>query len=257
MGTGMARGAAKRGKRVAFGDGKRIIWDQNSRSIFHGNPNIATPGQEKASNLEWIPFYKGHRIYNKSAGDHWEWNMDFKPIRGQIFFVKQEKYFAERAHSEGFVVVEPNVPSWKSVAPNKQWPVERYDEVARRLKARGLQVVQFVYPKGSKHMIPDAKKINTPTFRFMAALLERAALYVGPEGGMHHAAAAVNTPGVVLFGGFIPTSVTGYDIHTNLGIGADACGSFTPCSHCKAAMAAISVEEVIAGVEKHMSMVAA
>jgi len=51
--------------------------------------------------------------------------------------------------------------------------------------------------------------------------------------------------------------VTGYDIHTNIGVGDEACGSFKPCDHCKIAMASISVEEVIAGVEKHMSMVAA
>jgi len=50
---------------------------------------------------------------------------------------------------------------------------------------------------------------------------------------------------VVLFGGFIPPSVTGYAAHANLTGGAEACGSLKPCPHCRKAMEAISVEEVV------------
>jgi hypothetical protein len=49
---------------------------------------------------------------------------------------------------------------------------------------------------------------------------------------------------VVLFGGFIPPQVTGYPGHVNLTGGAVACGSLQRCSHCQAAMNAISVDEV-------------
>jgi hypothetical protein len=34
----MARGAAARGKRIAFGDGKKILWDHHSELIFRGKP---------------------------------------------------------------------------------------------------------------------------------------------------------------------------------------------------------------------------
>jgi hypothetical protein len=49
---------------------------------------------------------------------------------------------------------------------------------------------------------------------------------------------------VVLFGGFIPPSVTGYGGHANLTGGAEACGSLDPCRHCQAAMGRIGVDEV-------------
>jgi hypothetical protein len=62
---------------------------------------------------------------------------------------------------------------------------------------------------------------------------------------MHHGAAAMGVPGVVLFGGFIPPQVTGYLMHANLTGGAEACGSLNPCPHCAAAMQAISVDEVL------------
>jgi ADP-heptose:LPS heptosyltransferase len=77
--------------------------------------------------------------------------------------------------------------------------------------------------------------------------LARAKLYIGAEGGLHHAAAALGVPAVVLFGGFIPPLVTGYETHINLTGGAqEACGSLKPCDHCRKAMDAISVEEVAA-----------
>lgn len=249
MASGMARGAAKRGKRIAFGDGRKIIWDQNSEIVFRGNPNVAPPGTEKSRDIEWIAFHRGNRIYNAPGPGKWIWNYDFRPTPGEFYFTAEEKRFAE-AVGEDFVVIEPNVPSWKTVASNKQWPVERYDAVALTLRIIGYDVVQFDYGPG--HRIAAARQVKTHDFRRGAATLSRAALYIGPEGGLHHAAAAVKTPAVVLFGGFIPPAVTGYDDHTNLDGGAEACGSLSPCRHCRGAMAAISADEVIAAAKTQL-----
>lgn len=256
MAAGMARGAAQRGKRIAFGDGKRLIWDQHSKAIFDHNQNIAAPGMERASNVEWIEFYKGNRLYNQVGPkrDRWIWNYDFRPVPGEMFFTHEEKRYAAQ-FGEGFVVIEPNVPAFKSVAPNKQWPVDRYEMVAAALIARGCDVVQFAY--GAANRVRSASFLSTPNFRLALAVLARAGLYIGPEGGMHHGAAAVGIPAVVLFGGFIPPKVTGYDAHTNLTGGAEACGSLQPCAHCTAAMNAISAEEVEEAAIRHLKKAAA
>ena len=255
MATGMARGAADRGKSVAFGDGVKIRWDQYSPSIFDRNPNIANPQQIHRSNLEWIPFYKGNRLYNTNGGDRWIWNYEFKAKPGEIYFSDRERKFAE-VHKPGFIVIEPNVPHWKSVAPNKQWPVWKFNEVAKLLVARGQRVVQFTHGSVG-HNLPYATQIATPDFRKALAVLRRAALYIGPEGGLHHGAAAVGVPAVVLFGGFIPPQVTGYDTHTNLTGGAEACGMFGACNHCRKALERISVEEVADAAFKHLAKAAA
>ena len=253
MATGMAKGAKARGKRIAFGDGTTIKWDHYSEQIFRGNPNIARPGDEGASDLEWLPFYRGNRIYNTQAGDKWKWNYEFKAIPGELFFSHEEDKFAQH-FGEGYIVVEPNVPD-KTVAPNKQWSTHRYDKVTKQLVKNGYSVVQF-YSVGTKHLIPGAIKIKTPTFRHAARLLKNARLYIGPEGGLHHAASAVGLQAVVLFGGFIPPAVTGYDFHTNLTGGADACGSLHPCNHCAEAMAAISVPDVMSAALEHLKVAA-
>lgn len=254
MASGMARGASVRGKRIAFGDGRKIIWDQNSRPIFQRNPNIAPPGTDRSSRNEWIEFYRGHRIYNTKGAGRWIWNYDFRPIPGEMFFSRDEKLWAEK-QVLGFVVIEPNVPTWKTVATNKQWPVDRYDQVALQLRIAGHDVVQFAYGQGWR--IAAARQVKTDSFRLGLAVLARAALYIGPEGGLHHGAAAVGVPAVVLFGGFIPPQVTGYAMHTNLTGGAEACGSLSACPHCRAAMARISVEEVLAAAQSHLERRAA
>jgi hypothetical protein len=241
MATGLARGAKARSKKIAFGDGRRIIWDKHSALVFRDNPNIARPAERRASDLEWVPFYVGHRLYNKFSGDRWIWNYDFRPMPGEMFFSPDEIAFAGKL-PKSFILIEPNVPRHKSVAANKTWPLRRYQDVANRLGAKGLRVKQFHYPEGER--LVGVEGISAPTFRHALAALARARLYIGPEGGLHHAAAAVGIPGVVLFGGFIPPQVTGYETHINLTGGAEACGSFNPCEHCQRAMRAISVDEV-------------
>lgn len=249
----MARGAKARGKRIAFGDRRKILWDHHSEAIFRGNPNVAPPGSDGAADLEWIEYYRGHRLYNQQVGDRWEWNYSFRATPGEVIFDEQELAFAR--HYNNRVVIEPNVPEFKTVAPNKQWPVSRYRELAALLMAEGHKVAQFCYP-GMVVTIEGATQIKTPSFRHAIAVLARSALYIGPEGGLHHGSAAVGCGAIVLFGGFIPPSVTGYHSHVNLTGGAEACGSLKPCEHCRLAMKNISVDDV-AGAATRILKVAA
>jgi ADP-heptose:LPS heptosyltransferase len=245
MATGMARGAAKRGVRIAFGCGKKLRWDQHSAMVFANNPNIARPGHERNGSIKWIAYHKGNRIYNThdAANNRWIWNYDFQPVPGEMFFSNEEARDGKR-HGKGFVVVEPEVVTWKSSSANKDWGRAKYQQVARVLKADGQRVVQFAHEK-SGPMLEGVEKVVTRNFRDALAILSHARLLISPEGGLHHGAAAVGVPAVVLFGGFIPPSVTGYENAKNLTGGAEACGSLQPCAHCRQAMNRITVEEVV------------
>lgn len=249
MATGLAREPASRGKRTALGDGGVIRWDGNSAVIFRDNPHIAKPGDEGDADLEWIPFYKGNRIYNKldRRGTHWLWNLDFKAVPGQFFFDADEQAFANAAGA-GVVVIEPNVPN-KPGALNKVWRHDRFEDLATALARRGHYVIQFLHG-GTVRRLRSARLVSIPTIRHAAAALSQAELFIGAEGGLHHAAAAVGTRAVVLFGGFIPPAVTGYDFHVNLTGGAEtACGSLEPCEHCRQAMERITVDQVLEEAE--------
>lgn len=234
---------------MALGDGIRLLWDHNSEQIFRNNPNLIFPGEPlKVPGIEWVPFYKGRRIYNRQEGNRWLWNDEFHVTPGEFYFSAAEQEVARKLSlPRGYIVVEPNTN--KGLHPhaafliNKQWAYRRFGEVACLLLDAGHRVVQFIH--GNGYRIPGAILIQTPTFRSAAAILQNASLYIGVEGGMHHAAAAVGVPAVVIFGGWASPHVLGYDNHINLTGGETRfCGLLEPCAHCAAAMERISVDEV-------------
>jgi len=242
MASGFAKGASARGKRVAFGDGRKVIWDVHSEQVFRHNPNICHPGHQATGDVEWVHFYRGNRLYNRQEGDRWVWNLAFHAAPGELYLSRDERQFG-KGFGSGFVLIEPNLPSFKMSSANKRWAPERYEWVASSLRSAGYEVIQLLHD--SPVRLSAARKITTPNFRLAAAVMAQAALYIGPEGGMHHTAAAFGVPAVVLFGGWIPPAVTGYDFHANLSAGGEACGMLTPCDHCRAAMDQITVDDVL------------
>lgn len=243
LGSGLSKGAFARGKRIAFGDGRKILWAQTGELIYRNNPNIAPPGSEGSPDLEWVPHYKHHRIYfhKSTKGNAWEYDPNFRAQPGEIFFDKSEHQLM-RTVKPGFILIEPFV---KSCYPNKKWPIERYRFVAKSLLRAGLRVCQFMYDWNSTILYPGVTPIQTKTFRHALAFLSQARVFIGPEGGLAHGAAALGVRSVVLFGGFTDPRILGYPNNVNLTGGAEPCGSLASCSHCKEAMSKISVAEVV------------
>jgi Glycosyltransferase family 9 (heptosyltransferase) len=235
MATGLARGAAARGKRIAFGDGRRLIWGPWCEQAFRHNPNIA---RTLGTGIEWLDYYKGKRWYNRPGAKRWIWNFEFRATPGEFYFDEAERALSIKRPG---VLIEPNVPWQKSVAPNKDWGIARYQRLADELRLGGRRVWQFSY---GKLRLAGVEQIEVSSFREAAAALAGIELAIVPEGGLHHAAAAVGTKAIVIFGGFIPPQVTGYSAHINLTGDSEACGSWQSCQHCRAALDRISIEEV-------------
>lgn len=250
LGSGMARRLhAVDGRKVAFGDGQKIVWSSDSELIYHNNPKIAKPGEERFVALgraQWVKHYRGSRLYGSFSSGRLVYNSSFKADRGEFFFSLEELRFAAD-YGHGFVVIEPRVKAGKG---NKQWLPSRFSVVAAELDKAGHRVVQFVYGDGLTAILPNVEVIRTPNIRYAAAVLARAAMFVGSEGGLHHAAAAVEAPAVVLFGGFIHPRTTGYEGHVNIFTGGEPCGRSLHCNHCAQAMDAISVDQVLEAINE-------
>lgn len=252
IGSGLARGAQARGKKIAFGDGNKILWGPFCREVYEHNPNVAWPGQERLPNVEWIAFHIGSRGYStlNKQRDRWIWNYRYRMQPGEFFFSPAERAAAEK-YAPGCIVIEPNLPWQKTVAVNKDWGEAKYAELARRLIAQGHRLLQFKH-NNTRRIIAGADVVTVPRFRQAIAIMQRAALYVGVEGGMMHAAAAVDLKAVVLFGGWSPPQVVGCPWHANITGSDQACGHVYPCDHCKEAMTRISVEQVERAVHDEM-----
>ena len=188
----------------------------------------------------------GHRPYIAGkTPQRWTWK-PYVPKRTEIIFTPEELEFAEPYR--GMVMLEPNVKA--TGHDNKAWLAVRWIQLAHDIVARGIKVVQCV-PPGHNHLeLKVARTPETPTFRHAAAVLSVARAFVGTEGGLHHAAAAVGTPAVILWSEFISPEITGYERQTNIRHAGNPCGSRIPCAGCKASMNAITVSEVVQALEK-------
>lgn len=103
---------------------------------------------------------------------------------------------------EGFAVLNPGA-GW----PTKLWPLEHFAELAGLLRGElGLQVLVTWHGAAERAMAGRiaasgaARPAPETDLQALAALLRRAALFVGADTGPTHVAGAVGTPTVALFG---------------------------------------------------------
>lgn len=201
-----------------------------------------------------MPHYRGRRLYGAVKGGRWVFR-DFKCPPGEVFLTLEEKRFA-LSHLWGpdpIAIVEPRTkPIGACAGANKTWPLSRYQELASRLlAATGCSPVQLV-PAGFAPLLKDVDAISTPSFRHALAVLGLAQIFVGPEGGLMHGAAAMGVPSaVILYGGFNSPRSTGYPQFENIAVG-EPCGTIEACWHCKAAMESISVDRVLEGATRQL-----
>jgi len=89
----------------------------------------------------------------------------------------------------------------------KQWPVENFARIAQDVELRGMTPVVLVSPQ--ERQLAQALGAQTSARLVMfdnlslpevIALAARSSLFIGNDSGIAHIAAAVQTPGVVIFG---------------------------------------------------------
>lgn len=252
MGIGdelMAAGEARRhfaktGKPVLIVNRiNRPIWSE----VWEGVPYILRKYPLTQNSYHRMMNTGGVRPYiTGKTPERWTWK-PYRPHPAEMFFTEPEKALAQRA--AGSVMVEPNVKD--NGHTNKAWSWKRWEELAYRIRRElGVDTVQCG-PPGTK-LLTHVRPVATARFRDAAAVLSASKLFVGSEGGLMHAAAAVETPAVILWSEFISPEITGYDTMTNIRHAGKPCGSRTNCPGCQKSMDAITVDEVLAALKGAM-----
>jgi hypothetical protein len=158
---------------------------------------------------------------------------------GELYFSAVEEPMLP---GEPYVMIEPHTEDkWGN---NKHWGFDRFQAVVDMMPH-----IRFVQPDYGKPLLDGVVSVPTSTFREGCRLLRGARGLVSSEGGLHHAAAALARPAVVIFGGFPDPEVTGYGTHINLVGDRPGCGSRRKCDHCTAAMASITPQQVADSLE--------
>lgn len=240
------------------------ILDRNGAPRWHrmweGNPRIARPGEPgdfvEIVNGAWCRPYvdyermrrEFHAIYpdrkfrtKKVRDPRLPWRFtDHRCKRGEI------RCIAPRVPG-GYVVVEPH---HKPAQVNRDWGWDRWQAVVDAVEADWLQI----NPRGAR-LLRGVRHDPADDFIRACEILSSARLYVGPEGGLYHAAAALGVPAVAIFGGYISPANQGYDGAEYVNFyepmeGASPCGQRVPCDHCRTAMDRIAPQAVIEAVRR-------
>lgn len=204
--------------------------------IWNGNPRLVrtnVPGCVRLSNGGGIRPY----IASKTS-THWTWKR-WDISSGEIYLDDIEKRFG--SHFAGRILIEPHT---KVPNGNKSWSWERWQEVVDR---SGLSFIQ-TGPHGTR---PLLRVEFVPTsFRQACSILAVSKAFVGTEGGLMHAAAALGITAVVLWSEYISMEFTGYASQRNIRHAGPACGTRVPCGGCKQSMDLITTDEVITELEQ-------
>lgn len=221
-------------KPVVVGDGVQPYWSE----VFENNPKIS---KEAYPGCVWVPSIMGFRPYidyARSTDKRIAFN-DYKVEPGELYIDPKELW-----DEEGFIYIEPNTKG--SFGNNKDWGFEKWQAVVNLLPYRFIQ--------GPGRKLDGVEQRFPKSFRDACALLSKADFFVGTDGGLHHAAAALGKRAVVVWGGLASPRNLGYDTHINLHSGVKPCGSRNPCPHCKKALDWVTVEMVVEAIEsRHLS----
>jgi heptosyltransferase I len=95
-----------------------------------------------------------------------------------------------------FILTSP-LAGWAS----KQWPLARYEELGKRLRASGVELVANL-PAGRERELAGVAhvRVHTSSISGLIDATRRAVGVVGVDSGPLHLAAALGKPGVALFG---------------------------------------------------------
>ena len=111
----------------------------------------------------------------------------------------QRPYVVLSTHS----VSNPDRPDGRG--KRKDWPVERWQMLARRLAGLGsLDVYQIGSERDEPPQIDAARRLYGLPIKVVAALLENAACVVTVENGVAHLCAAVNAPTITIYSNLMP-----------------------------------------------------
>ena len=226
---------------MGYGD-EIMVTGEARRRQEAGDPRIATPeAVARGLDVQTIvngPGCRPYIDYGRTTATCWAYT-DWRATPGELYDI-------ERRKPQDYVIVEPHIKA--KASPNKDWGWERWQALVGRLD---LDWVQLGPP--STRLLDGVRHIETATFLAACRALTGARAAVLPEGGPHHAAAALGVSGVVIFGAMTSPANTGYDLHVNLfepADGASPCGMRVPCGHCARAMASIEPETVASHLEQ-------
>jgi ADP-heptose:LPS heptosyltransferase len=153
--------------------------------------------------------------------------------------LKCELYFSEQEEEEAnniiknlpddFVLIEPI--SKTNYTVNRAYPFDKWQYVVDAI-TKNIQVVQVGL---SENQVLDnvINLVGKTTFRTASIIMRQSKFLLSSEGGLTHAATAVETPAIVVITGYQTPKMVAYSQNTNINIATHGpCGMKSKCVLC-------------------------
>ena len=219
-----------------------------SNDLFSNNPHVYVSSKDLGKKVFAVPLNLPQTNYCKRDTPQRAFHRYDKHIIAQIceFYgiespvLKCELYFIEEEHkniaslvrnlNNNFIVIEPH--SKMNYTPNRVYPFEKWQSVVDEI-SKHAQVVQ-VGRKGNQVLSGVVDFTGKTSFKEAALLIGKSKLFVSTEGGLVHAATAVDTKSVVVMTGYQDKKMVAYPQNINIDIANHGpCGLKVPCKLCQ------------------------
>ena len=221
----------------------RIVVETHWQQLFHQNPDVAAafplgnaPGKDAIPVAYEEPWPPPRQHVLRTVCERL--GLPDPALRTYYYSTAEERTKARAirmATSCPFVVVHPF--SGFFAARSKQWDFRHWKRFLELIPPE-IETVRF---GGVDDPATPTERVNHREMvgldlRVVAALLQMADAFVGQESGLAHLATALGVPSVVLFTGFVPPDVFGYEQNVNLApdLPYAPCWQKDGCPPCKA-----------------------
>lgn len=177
--------------------------------------------------------------------------LDFIPDKPLLFISQKEKRSVPLPLSrKPWVAIQSD--GYSQWTTNKNWGSSKFEAVARALAQR-YSLVQLGVASDPALSV-DLNLCGKVSAREAAVVLGSCKRFIGQEGYLMHAAAAVEVPSVIIYGGFIAPWQSGYPQNVNLynPVPCAPCWLTTPCPNARVCLEEITVNNVLEAVDRLM-----
>ena len=226
------------------------VFYHNPRIFQKGDPNRVFPLflNNRAANYckNDTPLKAYHRGDSHIIEQMCEFYEIYKPeLRCEMWFSEQEEAKVGELISElsgDFVTIEPY--SKDNYTPNRAYPFEKWQNVVNTL-SKDIQVVQLgVDTSPLLDNVVDFR--GKTTFREASLVIGNSRLFLSTEGGLVHAATAVDTKSIVIITGYQNPTMVAYPQNININIANHGpCGLKIRCEECSQDASLHNEKEII------------
>ena len=177
-------------------------------------------------------------------------------LRPYLYLTEDEKLIWRKSN-KAITVYCLGERSHASAMKNKMWSVDKFQNVVNALSEKyGTEIeIQQIGGKDDPQLSGVTDMRGKTTLRESAAILAQSLCCVTTVGLVMHMARAVDCPSVVIYGGREHAWQSGYICNENIESFPECspCWKWNECEYEKKCMTAISVDEVLAAVERLMN----